>query len=241
MDKERKFLFDVNIFDAPEVVEDPVDLPPPPPSFSEEELSVARDVSFEKGRQQGVKEATESREQFIAQTLDVIANNFSRLFAAETLRDRIYEKESLKLAVLFLDILFPSLNRRLGTGELEAVIEKTLIEYRKTKEITITVPEGLKGSVETLISRIRSTETDEVRWRVVEDTALSEGDGTLEWSDGGAVRDSLRAARSIRTNLETLLGDKQPVLSESLINDIVKEEARESAPEFAPEPEKNNE
>jgi hypothetical protein len=175
VDKERKFLFDVNIFDAPEKEDVAEDLPPPPPVFSEDELSAAKDMAFEQGRQQGQKEQIESREQFVAITLDKIAQNFSRLFAAETLRENIFEKESLKLAILMLDLLFPTLTQKLGSDEVMSVVEKTLSSHRKTKEIMINVPTGLAGEVEALITRLRENEHDAVLWRVIENPSLSQG------------------------------------------------------------------
>ena len=207
---EKKFYFDVNIFDAPPKEEIDENLPPPPPVFSEDELAAARDIAFEKGRQQGQKEQKESRETHVAQTLDIVAENFSRLFAAEMVRESIFEKESLKLAITMLDLIFPSLTEKLGHGEVYKVIEKTLSDHRKTKEIKICVPMGFKGEIETLITRIRTGEHEEVLWRVTEDPSLTAGDCTLEWSDGGAVRDSLRTARDIRRNIEALLGHTLP-------------------------------
>lgn len=205
--KDQKFLFDRHIFDAPPKEEIVEDLPPPPPTFSEEELAAAKDIAFEQGRQQGQREQVESREQFIAQSLETIARNFSHLFAAETVRESVFEKEALRLALSALDVLFPTLNDRLGHEEVHRSIEKTLTAHRKTKEINIRVPVGTKGEIETLITRIRTGEHDEVLWRVTEDLALAPGDCSLEWSDGGAVRDSRRAARDIRTALESLLGE----------------------------------
>jgi flagellar assembly protein FliH len=214
MSRDKKFLFDQHIFDAPEAEEIVENLPPPPPTFSEDELAAARDMAFEQGRIQGEKEQVESREQFVAVTLDTIARNFSKLFAAEAIRESIFEKESLRLAIAALDLLSPLVAEKLGAEEVRKSIEETLLAHRKTKEITVRVPQGMKGEIEALITRIRRDEHEDVLWRVLEDAALSEGDCTLEWSDGGAVRDSVRTARDIRKNLENLLGAPQERISE---------------------------
>lgn len=229
MEPDKKFFFDMNIFDAPEKEEVPEDLPPPPPTFSEEELAAAKDVAFEQGRQQGRREETESREQKVSALLAKIADDFSHLFAAEQLRENIYEKESLKLTLKALDLIFPSLNDKIGHAEVQKVIEKTLIDHRKTKEISIFVPQGMKGDIETLISRIRANEHEEALWRVIEDDSLSPGDCRMEWSDGGAVRDSRKTARDIHRNIEALLGPVQEEISEIDDSDIVSEENNESA------------
>jgi flagellar assembly protein FliH len=231
MEPDKKFLFDVNVFDSPPKEEINEDLPPPPPTFSEEDIATAKDIAFEKGRQQGQKEQVESREQFVAQTLATIAENFSKLFAAETVRESIFEKEALKIAIASLDVLFPSLNEKIGREEVLKVVEKTLSDHRKTKEISISIPTGMKGEVETLITRIRANEHDEVLWRVTEDPNLAQGDCDLEWSDGGAVRDSGRAARDIRRNLEGLLGHSVALLgdSEPTQSDVLSKGNTESA------------
>lgn len=229
MSKDKKFFFDMNIFDAPPKEEPPENLPPPPPVYSEEELAAAKDMSFEQGRQQGQKEQLESREQFVAVTLDTIAQNFSKLFAAETIREAIFEKESLRLAIAALDLLYPSLEGKIGADEVRKAIEQTLTAHRKTKEITIRISEGLKGEIEAMITRIRRDEHEEVLWRVLEDAALAPGECTLEWSDGGAVRDSARTARDIRKNLENLLGEPQERVSEIGQGDVSLEDNGESA------------
>lgn len=229
MSKDKKFFFDMNIFDAPPKEEIVENLPPPPPVYSEEELAAAKDMSFEQGRQQGQKEQLESREQFVAVSLDTVAQNFSKLFAAETIREAIFEKESLRLVLAALDLLYPSLEGKIGADEVRAVIEKTLTAHRKTKEITIRVSEGLKGEIETMITRIRRDEHEDVLWRVLENSALAPGECTLEWSDGGAVRDSVRTARDIRKNLENLLGGPQERVSEIGEGDVSLEDNGESA------------
>ncbi len=234
-DQDRKFFFDVNIFDAPEKEDVAEDLPPPPPVFSEDELAAAKDIAFEQGRQQGQKEQREARETHVAETLDKIAESFSHLFAAETLRENIFEREALKLSIHALDLIFPSLNEALGHDEVYKTIEKTLSAHRKTKEIKISVPVGLKGEIEALISRIRTGEHEDVLWRVTESPSLSAGDCALEWSDGGAVRDSVRTARDIRTNIEALLGDPVTALTDDMSDsdmansDVLSDDKDESA------------
>lgn len=217
---ERKFLFDQIIFDAPPKEEILEELPPPPPTFSEDELSAAKDMAFEHGRQQGIKEQIEAREQYVAGSLEQIAHNFAQLFAAETMREIIYEKESLRLAVLSLDLLFPSLDEKLGRDEVHKIIEKTLTAHRKTKEISIQVPPGMKGEIESLLTRIREGEHEDVSWRVVEIDGMAPGNCILEWSDGGAVRDPVRAARDIRRQIVALYGSPIAALTEEAISEI---------------------
>lgn len=228
MSNERKFLFDLNVFDAPppEAEEELEDIPPPPPTFSEEEMSVAKDMAYEQGRQQGQKDQLESREQYVATSLDQIAQNFSQLFAAETMREIVFEKEALRLSVAALDLLFPLLNEKLGREEVHNIIEKTLIAHRKTKEILIQVPSGMKGEIETLINRLHDEDQAHVAWRVVEVADMPSGNCILEWSDGGAVRDSVRSAAEIRRQITALFGAPIAVLDESALSETGNSDVR---------------
>lgn len=210
---DRKFLFDMHIFDAPPKEEIPEDLPPPPPVFSEEELAVAKDVAFEMGRQQGKKEEQESRDQVVTTLLSRIADQFSHLFAAESMRESVFEKEAVRLSIAALDVLFPTLSSHVGRSDVLDALQKTLTDHKKNKEILIKVPMGMKTDVEALIIRIRATEQDSVLWRIIEMPDMLPGDCTLEWADGGAVRDSAAAAFAIRKKMEDLLGDIVPSLS----------------------------
>lgn len=221
---ERKFLFDLNVFDAPAPEEE--NAPPPPPTFSEDELSAAKDMAFEQGRQQGQKEQLETREQYIATSLEQIAQNFSHLFAAETMREIVFEKEALRLAVAALDLLFPTLNEKLGRDEVHKIIEKTLASHRKTKEILIQVPSGMKGEVETLINRLHDQDQENVAWRVVEVADMAAGNCVLEWADGGAVRDSLRAAADIRRQIVDLFGAPMAVFDETALSETGNSDVR---------------
>lgn len=228
MSNDRKFLFDLNVFDAPtpEVIEEEEYVPPPPPTFSEEEMAVAKDMAFEHGRQEGQKEQIESREQYVAITLEQIAQNFSQLFAAETMREIVFEKESLRLAVATLDLLFPVLNEKLGRDEVHKTIEKTLTSHRKTKEIVIQVPTGMKGEIETFINRLHDEDNENVAWRVVEMADMPAGNCSLEWSDGGAVRDSVRAAAEIRRQIVALFGAPLAILDESSLSETGNSDVR---------------
>lgn len=220
---EKKFLFDLNVFDAPEPEEEIlVEAPPPPPTFSEDELAAAKDMAFEHGRQQGQKEQLETREQHVSETLEKIAENFSQIFAAETMREIIFEKEALRLSVAALDLLFPALNEKLGREEVYKTIEKTLTSHRKTKEIAIHVPIGMKGEIDTLINRLHDADQEVVAWRVTEVADMAPGNCSLEWADGGAVRDSIRAAADIRQHIIELFGTPLAVLDESALSEIGK-------------------
>ena len=117
----NKFLFNLNNFDEPD---DQAPEEDQAPSYTEEELEAAKEAAYNQGKQAGVQEEKESREQQVAQLLGQITQTFQTLITAEGYREQRYEEESLRLLYSALRNLFPALNKRLGTKEIEDMIER---------------------------------------------------------------------------------------------------------------------
>src|SRR5688572_2154193 len=99
--KDQKYFFTENIFDEDHVEETP------PPSFSEQELAEARQKSAVEGKQQGLKEAENSQLKQTLVVLEKIQKQLAELSAAESLREKIFEKETLELCLAIFERLFP--------------------------------------------------------------------------------------------------------------------------------------
>lgn len=203
VDKNRKFLFDLNIFDDRYIEEDE-DAPPPPPMFSEQELADARAEAFEKGRKEGLRESAASRAEFVARQMERIVASLPRLFEAESRRDAVYERESLVLATAILARLFPDLNRVHGFSEIRAVIADVLREHAGQAEIVIEVPEdvadGVREQISGALPRMSNT-----RVQVNGKADLAPGACEMFWKDGGAARDAAAMAARIGERIARML------------------------------------
>ena len=142
--RKNKFLFDINNFDTPneeevQVIEEEIEVEPPPPTFSEDELEAARSIAYTNGFNEGKNEEKQQREQQITDTLQKISEDFSSLYAAETYRERQYEEESLKLSLEILTQLSPILRETLGEKNLKAILKDEIVKQSNQSEIVIEV------------------------------------------------------------------------------------------------------
>lgn len=202
-DKVKKYYFDFNIFDE-DHIEDVEPQVPPPPSFTTEEVDAARQESFERGKQEGLLESKASREQYVASVLDSIAQSVPKLFKAESLREKTYEREALALALEAFSTLFPWLDSRYGLDETRATIVTVLEDTEGKSSLVVEVhPDALEG-IEAHIDSIRGrlgAATVEVRSL----EGCGRGDCRIFWKDGGAVRDATSLAAKIKNIMEERL------------------------------------
>ena len=187
--KSEKFLFDLNSFDE-DHEEEEEDLPPPPPTFSEEELEAAKSLSYEQGRQKGLDEANVSRERYISDTLNNIAQNFSSLFQQEDTRISIFERESVELTRLIISKIFPALTDQHGLDEVLNFISEVIKSHQNQNILIIEVypdyTQTIQEHINVLKTKIHYNGECEVR---ANDT-LEKGDCILSWKEGGAIRDT---------------------------------------------------
>ena len=244
MNKTTKFYFDLNDFDAPDVDEEIIEeeieeVEPPPPTFSEEELDVAKAVAHSAGKTEGINEERGRREQYIADTLKTIADNFSSLFAAETYREKQYEEEALRLALEIIDMIAPSLNNRLGQEALRSALKKILKDQSEQSEIIIEVHPDSASDISDMIDNIWKDKDSAPRYKVLADSSLEKGACSLTWQDGGMVRDPKKISDDIKQAIEALLVEqvmssgKSPLTGNEK-NAIKNQQDKESAPEDPP-------
>lgn len=182
--KMKKFMFDLNSFDEPEEEEE--DLEPPPPTFSEEELAETRQQGYDEGYKKATEDADASREQYIAQQLNVIANNYNELFAEEQRRKDIFEAEVISLCQVMFNKMFPVLSEEHGREEIEAIIRKAFEQNEGISEIIVYVRPEDKEDINARLD-IMSPKPDHLVCE--DDESLPAGGVLMKWKDGGAIRD----------------------------------------------------
>ncbi|HPF77985.1 MAG TPA: FliH/SctL family protein [Alphaproteobacteria bacterium] len=241
MNKSKKFLFDLNNFDQPEeeeivIEEEEIEVEPPPPTFSEDELEASKAIAHAAGRNEGILEERGKREQFIANVLKQISENFSSLFAAEMYRERQYEEESLRLALEIIELLAPSLTQRLGEEALKHSLKEVLKTQSEQSEIRIEVHPETASEIDAVIATIWPDKDSAPRYKVVADSELEKGACHLSWKDGGMVRNPKKIANDIKTAIESLLVEQVMSKTNSPLtnienNAINNKQSGESVPE----------
>jgi flagellar assembly protein FliH len=195
----RRFTFD-NDFDRPakpaaakpEVAAEPPP-PPPPPTFSEAELAdavaKARKTALAEGIAQGRAETAADSERRIANGLNAIANHLGAIDKqVRAIADGL-GTSTVELSLAIARQLFPSMLRRGGAAEIEALLVQCLQTLRTEPAFTVRVP---AEQVEELTQRVQTAAASrgyEGRLTVVGDEDLKLGDCRIEWAQGGMIRD----------------------------------------------------
>ena len=197
-DIKEKFFFDHNIFDEDgnieaELVEEG---PPPPPTFSEAELEIAKKTSFQKGHAQAAQEAKDSREHVISVTLSRFADDISDLFAQEALREKTYEQEVVALTLQIFKKLFPHYAAETGFTELKAAMQQVLDNYTGKSGVLVRVHPEILSDVEAFIGDVKARNA-ELLITVKADESLDEHGYALSWDSGGALHNSAAIAQDV--------------------------------------------
>lgn len=207
----EKFFFHKNIFDEEEVEEEIEDPPPPPPTFSEEELAEARKSGYEKGKRDGIAEATkaekESRSQFVASVLQRIGDETATLYAQEHERAKLYEDEVAGLCLKIFEKLFPVYNEHHGFDELTSSIGEILQKQKNQIEIKIQVQPDIVDAIQKMVGAL-GDKGFETKFSVLPDETLSDGACRMSWNNGGALRDPENLAEQIKALMQQTLAGK---------------------------------
>lgn len=199
--KGQKYFFELNNFDQKEPPKVDIDLPPPPPVFSEQELADAQGASFVEGRLAGIEAEKNSRAQYIAANISALNTEVRALILAEQIREKQFEREVISVCRSLIEKLFPQLATHHGTAEIEKVIERVL-SLQESSIIHIEVP---MEDVEEIYSKLLAMKDVDGKYAVVGDETLSSGSCRMTWHNGGALRDQGALITSILQELDDVL------------------------------------
>ena len=220
----RKFLFDRSFDDEEprppieeaepedgEAVEEEEEEPEVPVvTFTEEEMETARTESFAAGREEGVREASDAIERQAAEALSEISGLLPTVFEAQEEANATGARDAVTVAVAIVRKLFPDLNRRNGLEEVEKVIEEALRTLRDEPKVTIRVSEDRRDAVAGRIDEVTAGVGYEGKVIVLGDPDQGAGSCRVEWSDGGAERDTDAMWQEIDTIIARNVGSGSP-------------------------------
>lgn len=198
-----KFFFHLNVFD------DDLDLKakedPPPPTFSEDELSAAKQIAFSEGRKMEAQEQQKSREKYIAGQMEIIAKHIGALHATEQARSKQFEKEAIELTICIFQKLFPLLQQHIGIDQLKESIESIIKNQESQKTINVFVHPADLDEISAHVAVLKAKGHTEESIRVEADEALTPGSCRIGWAHGGAIKNPATVAEEIHARLQQVL------------------------------------
>ncbi len=226
MGATQKFLFDTN-FDVEQAPEDEEEIADEEeeaepevivPTFSEEEMAAAREESFAAGKAEGVNEAAEATERLISASLEKLSQQFDSLFKAQEEADATIMENAISVACGIARKIFPALNQQGALGEIERMTAQSLEKILDEPQVIIAVNPDLEAALNERLGTLTAQAAYKGEVKIIADDGIVPGDCRIEWSSGGAYRDTDAMWREIDEIVERNLS-KNP----------------EDSPETAPE------
>ena len=171
------------------------------PTYSAEELEVAREAGHTAGEAAGRRAAAASDMARTADALAAIAGGLAG--ARETAREAAQDlaEDITRLLLATLATLAPSVCAHHGEAEIAAVLAQVLPGLRTEPRITVRVNTALADSVR---ARLATLDPDTQARIDLQPTQLPPGDVQIAWRDGEAVRDTRVIWRGIAEVLTPL-------------------------------------
>jgi flagellar assembly protein FliH len=115
-------------------------LPPPPPTFTEEELELAKKLSFEEGRSTGIAEAKASLEQKQVDLLQRLLEKINDVQNLETTQWQDFQAQTVAVGIAIAKALFPNWANAAKQIELTAMLQATLPALQQEVRLLVGIP-----------------------------------------------------------------------------------------------------
>jgi flagellar assembly protein FliH len=195
MGATQKFLFEECFASSPEFEAEPeeIEVVPPAPTFSEEEIAAAQAKGFAEGRNEGISEMKDGIDQRVATVMECMVEQLGTVETARAESAKSTELRFLSLATAIAKKAVPSVAREhadaVVTQLIQECVHATLIDEMKKKLDTLAAKCGFSGDI-----------------IMLPDDDLAEADCRVEWADGGAERSSKAVWEEIEQAIDVHLG-----------------------------------
>lgn len=201
----RKFLFDLDFGAPPPPLPDAMvleDSPAdgelaeeeemPPATFSEEELSLAREQAFEAGRQDGIRQAEEETQRLLATSMAALSDGLRACEQRQAEADENRLKSAIAVVLSVARKLLPETAKNTAFDEITGVVRECLARIDEPVRVTVRVHSDAIEEVRSRAEEAASASAFEGKLVFVPDPRVAAGDCRVEWGDGGAERDQTR-------------------------------------------------
>jgi len=180
-----------------------------PLTFTEEDMTRAREEGFQAGHTEATRDLTSALEQRLANTMDAISAQVANLFDAFARDKEEHSRDAVAVATVIVRKLFPALNMDKAMDEIEHMIVEAMQRTSGSPTLIIRVTPGMKEAVEAKVEELIALRGREGAVTVMSDDKLTEGDAAIEWDGGGMVRDSTLMWQEIDEIIERNLGTER--------------------------------
>ena len=158
------------------------------PTFSEEDLDVAKQIALKQGIQEGKAEVMRGIEREINLSLDTISLKLENLMHVHKEWTEAINKDALQLAHTIMKKLAPRLTRNHELIEVERTITQAFEFTNNQPKVTVQIPQHLNLPLQEKIHVISSRGNFDGQVILVINNDLAEGDCRIIWDAGEMER-----------------------------------------------------
>jgi flagellar assembly protein FliH len=198
------------------------------PTFSEEELIAAKAEGFKQGKEEGSQEAAAATEQRILEVLHSLIQKMQSTVQEIEEANATASQNAMSIGASIVKKIFPYLNQRHATDEVEELIQTTIQQVINEPEIRIYLDPSLYEPINKRFLSKTSNIGHNNKIKLISDIKMPEGNCQIEWESGGAFRDTTSMWQQIDSILQRNLGGNWTTLKQ--VSDAI---AREAEPQVA--------
>ncbi len=181
------------------------------PTFSEEEVEIARQQGYEKGKEEGLAATTEILTKQINETLLKIDKKLLAAFQTQDSFNQDLSRAAHSLAISVCKKMMPAMAKQHSFDEVERVIEEVFVKAIEEPRITLSVHLDLVEAVELRISELTKEKEFEGRVFVRADETMEASDCRVDWVNGGSERNTTELWANITSILDRNIGEKPTI------------------------------
>lgn len=176
---------------------------PPPKTYSVEEHEAAKQDAFEKGKEVGFNQATETQNKKIETLLENhILPQTHKLVEEDRLRLLKQEQDMVRIAFAVVKKILPHTLKNTNKDEIDAFITENLPLHADKTKMTIRVPVDILEDARKTVHEVAEKTGISCDFTFVADETIGIDGCRLEWSDGGIER----RTDDLMLSLEKLFG-----------------------------------
>ena len=158
------------------------------PTFSEEDLNVAKQIALKQGIQEGKAEVMSGIEREITSSLDTISLKLESLMQVHKKWTEAMSKDTLRLAHAIMKKLAPQLTRNGELNEVERTIAHAFEFINDQPKVLIQIPQHLKTPLQEKIDLITSRAHFDGQVILIVNNELVGDDCRIKWDSGEMER-----------------------------------------------------
>jgi flagellar biosynthesis/type III secretory pathway protein FliH len=191
------------------------------PSYNQQQLAEARQMAFEKGKEEGIRETLANQDERIADALQALIVNIDSLASQQSGFESVQEKETIILAVNIAKRFLPTVldhdREQLLLKFVHDAVRENILSYT----ITISIhPDNIDRFEQLFLDMVKEMGFEN-KTEVKPDPKLSLSDCAVKWDHGGAERILSRLWNDLDKNVKAFLNlDEIPDLNNQGVEEM---------------------